>query len=90
MPGGLWQKVQLSIGRCGMMGVFSAFCTWQLRQASEDGGPLCAWLMDRGGAALKNSLTTQIITTTPITAIKRKKLICPLLVFLAMECSRWG
>ena len=89
MPEGLWQKVQLSIGRCGMMGVFSAFCTWQLRQASEDGGPLCAWLMGRGGAALKNSLTTQMITTTPITAIKRKKLICPLLDFLAMECGRW-
>jgi hypothetical protein len=31
-----------------------------------------------------------MITPTPITAIKRKKLICPLLDFLAMECSRWG
>jgi hypothetical protein len=31
-----------------------------------------------------------MITTIPITAMKRKKLICPLLDFLAMECGRWN
>ena len=40
--------------------------------------------MGNAGAAFKNSLPTHMITITPITAIKRKKLICPLLDFLAM------
>ena len=67
------------------MGVFSVSLTWHSKQVSAGGGPLWISLLGNVGAAFKNSLTTSIIRTTPITAITRKKFICPLFIFLAMK-----
>ena len=67
------------------MGVFSASLTWHSKQVLAGGGPLWVSLLGNAGAAFKNSLTTIIITTIPITAITRKKFTCPLLIFLAIK-----
>ena len=72
------------------MGVFSASLTWHSKQVLAGGGPLWISLLGSVGAAFKNSLTTSIIITTPITAITRKKFICPLFFFFAIENKLGG
>ena len=72
------------------MGVFSASLTWHSKQVLAGGGPLWISLLGNVGAAFKNSLTTSIVTTTPITAITRKKFICPLFFFFAIENKLGG
>jgi len=72
------------------MGVFSTSLTWHSKQALAGGGGLWISLFGNVGAAFKNSLTTSIITTTPIRAITRKKFICPLFFFFAIENKLGG
>ena len=57
------------------MGTFSTSLTWQPKHKLVEGGPLWILFVGRGGAASKNLLTINIMTTTPMTAITLKKLM---------------